>query len=172
MDLQFVKSHASTISTCCPVRCSRQLLAPFWITNQPRRVTWTGLARQYSCPIMAVRNYSMKPKSCKNISTSTSDIRHTAEATLAGVLLHGATLKDAYAAESLSNESLEAVSRAPQWLAPSVLAFPVFSYVLFNIYRDKVGFQWICMYLLLSNISNTEEGHVVQFWFFENGLLV
>lgn len=48
-------------------------------------------------------------------------------------------LQNAYAEESAFNESLQAVTGQPQWLAPAVLAFPVFSYVIFTIYRDKVN---------------------------------
>lgn len=48
-------------------------------------------------------------------------------------------LQNAYAEESALNESLQAASRQPQWLVPAVLSFPVISYAIFTVYRDKVN---------------------------------
>lgn len=38
-----------------------------------------------------------------------------------------------------TSESAEVASRAPGWLVPAVLTFPVLSYGLFNLYRDQVN---------------------------------
>ncbi|KAL3692161.1 hypothetical protein R1sor_005812 [Riccia sorocarpa] len=38
-----------------------------------------------------------------------------------------------------SAESIEAATRAPSWLAPAVLAFPVVSYFAFSYYRERVN---------------------------------
>lgn len=46
---------------------------------------------------------------------------------------------DAIAAdESVTTAITAATTEAPSWVAPSVLAFPVASYVLFTLYRNKV----------------------------------
>lgn len=52
----------------------------------------------------------------------------------------GSQVKNALAAEeSVSAAITEAASKtAPGWVAPSVLAFPVVSYALFTLYRQKV----------------------------------
>lgn len=55
---------------------------------------------------------------------------------LATAGLFGASSLDAIAAdESLTS----AVTEAPNWIAPSVLAFPVVSYLLFTLYRNNVN---------------------------------
>jgi len=47
---------------------------------------------------------------------------------------------DAIAAdESVTSAITAATKEAPGWVAPSVLAFPVVSYVLFTLYRNEVG---------------------------------
>ncbi|KAH9563548.1 hypothetical protein CY35_05G131100 [Sphagnum magellanicum] len=66
----------------------------------------------------------------------------TTGAAVAGLL--GGRVMDAVAADGpislkLMPESIEAATRVPGWLGPSVLAFPVVSYFLFNIYREKVN---------------------------------
>lgn len=44
------------------------------------------------------------------------------------------------AEEGIQNpEAAEAASRAPAWLTPALLAFPVVSYAIFNVYRDQVN---------------------------------
>lgn len=61
-------------------------------------------------------------------------------AALAAILFQCAPFFKAAAQESLENpESAEAAARAPSWLVPAVLAFPVVSYVIFNIYRAQVN---------------------------------
>lgn len=54
--------------------------------------------------------------------------------------LFGTQTPDAIAAEeSVTSAITTAAREAPGWVAPSVLAFPVVSYVLFTLYRNKVG---------------------------------
>jgi hypothetical protein len=48
-------------------------------------------------------------------------------------------------------EAAEAASRAPTWLAPSLLAFPLVSYALFNVYRTQVlCYSYLYFYFELS----------------------
>lgn len=76
----------------------------------------------------------------KSMCIRTNKHLHTAGATLACILLEGnLLLQNAYAEESALNESLQAASRQPQWLVPAVLSFPVISYAIFTVYRDKVN---------------------------------
>lgn len=76
----------------------------------------------------------------KSMGICTNNHLHIAGTTLACILLEGnLLLQTAYAEDSALNESLQAASRQPQWLAPAVLSFPVISYVIFTIYRDKVN---------------------------------
>lgn len=54
----------------------------------------------------------------------------------------GSHSMDAIAAdeESVTAAVKEAATNtAPEWVAPSVLAFPVVSYILFTLYRNKVN---------------------------------
>ncbi|BBM99114.1 hypothetical protein MPTK1_1g18830 [Marchantia polymorpha subsp. ruderalis] len=59
--------------------------------------------------------------------------------------LQGAVTLRAMASEAensalLHSDTLEtAASRAPEWLAPAIFAFPVVSYFLFGVYRDQVN---------------------------------
>lgn len=58
-----------------------------------------------------------------------------------GVLagLFGAQTMSAIAADESVTAAVTAASKeAPGWVAPSVLAFPVVSYFLFTLYRNKV----------------------------------
>ena len=54
--------------------------------------------------------------------------------------LFGSQTLDAVAADESVTSAVTAITReAPAWVAPSVLAFPVASYILFTVYRNKVG---------------------------------
>jgi hypothetical protein len=66
----------------------------------------------------------------------------TAVAALLGGRVMDAVAADGPISLKLMPESIEAATRVPGWLGPSVLAFPVVSYFLFNIYREKVS---ICL---------------------------
>eukprot|EP00250_Pteridium_aquilinum_P006348 c16290_g1_i1 orf=120-839(+) len=48
---------------------------------------------------------------------------------------------NAFAAEESAQtaEAAEAASRAPAWLTPALLAFPVVTYVMFSVYRSQVN---------------------------------
>ncbi|KAJ7517195.1 hypothetical protein O6H91_21G014000 [Diphasiastrum complanatum] len=61
-------------------------------------------------------------------------------------LIQGAAVMDAFAAEAGNptqldpvSQSLEAAITTPAWLIPAILACPVISYLLFNVYRDQVN---------------------------------
>lgn len=63
---------------------------------------------------------------------------------------YGSQAMDSIAAEESVSSAASEV--APGWVAPSVLAFPVVSYFLFTLYRNKVGTN---SSLLSYNESNT-----------------
>ncbi|BBN15127.1 hypothetical protein MPTK1_6g17270 [Marchantia polymorpha subsp. ruderalis] len=87
----------------------------------------------------------------QKVSSASSDDKSTLRdkswlglgaALAASIGLQGASAMDAMGLESVLSiqpnpESAEAASRAPSWLVPTVLAFPVVSYFAFNLYRDK-----------------------------------
>eukprot|EP00249_Psilotum_nudum_P005165 c18629_g1_i1 orf=202-936(+) len=59
---------------------------------------------------------------------------------LAAILLQNSIFFRAFAAENeLSQSTGAGLASAPGWLAPTVLAFPLASYIIFNIYRDKMN---------------------------------
>ncbi|KAG6553456.1 hypothetical protein Mapa_004368 [Marchantia paleacea] len=67
-----------------------------------------------------------------------------AAAFVTSLSLQGAVMLHAMASEAknsaVNSDTLErAASRAPEWLAPAIFAFPVVSYFLFGIYRDQVN---------------------------------
>lgn len=73
----------------------------------------------------------------------------------------GSQVKNALAAEeSVSAAITEAASKtAPGWVAPSVLAFPVVSYALFTLYRQKVNpyaklIDWVFGLVAMGIIGN------------------
>lgn len=75
-----------------------------------------------------------------------------------GLAVEGMWLSDALADE-IGPDALEAVSRAPSWLVPAVLIFPPLSYLLFNVYRDKVNpyakvTDWMFGVVALTIVSN------------------
>ncbi|GLJ35372.1 hypothetical protein SUGI_0711400 [Cryptomeria japonica] len=81
---------------------------------------------------------SIKPKFSLSSKTSTN-LQLVSIAGITSISSIVLFLEDAYAADSMSSEIVQSASKAPQWLAPAVLAFPVVSYLLFNIYRDKIN---------------------------------
>lgn len=71
--------------------------------------------------------------------SSASDLNWwTLGVALAGIV--GGRAKDAIAADVPIPEAIaeEVAKAAPTWVAPLVLAFPVASYFLFTVYREKV----------------------------------
>lgn len=114
------------------------LNCPKWHARQSMQIPSPGLLGHYSLTRRVVGTHSMDPR--KSIVICTNNHLHTAGATLACILLEGnLLLQNAYAEDSALNEPLQAVSRQPQWLVPAVLSFPVISYAIFTIYRDKVN---------------------------------
>lgn len=92
-------------------------------------------------------NKSQAPKSqSKDVNESTSNDNGDtwfaaglalATATLVQFSFHFSALA---AEEAIQNpEAAEAASRAPAWLTPTLLAFPVVSYAIFSVYRDQVN---------------------------------
>ncbi|XP_057821283.2 uncharacterized protein LOC131033974 [Cryptomeria japonica] len=94
-----------------------------------RKTFSRALSMQHSLSKRVFRTYSVNPK--QSITVSIAGIT-----SISSIVLF---LEDAYAADSMSSEIVQSASKAPQWLAPAVLAFPVVSYLLFNIYRDKIN---------------------------------
>ncbi|CAM6099764.1 unnamed protein product [Calypogeia fissa] len=75
-----------------------------------------------------------------------------------GLAVEGIWLMDAIADEA-TPEAVEAASRAPSWLVPAVLIFPPLSYLVFNVYRDKVNpyakvTDWMFGIVALTIVSN------------------
>lgn len=75
-------------------------------------------------------------------------------ASFTGLLMDRASASETGVTIYPDPESLAAAERAPSWLGPAVLAFPVVTYVLFNYYRENVR---ISFYLLPKEMAEVKE---------------
>lgn len=87
--------------------------------------------------------------------SSASDLNWwTLGVALAGIL--GGQAEDAFAVDIPIPEAIveEVAKAAPTWVAPLVLAFPVASYFLFTVYREKVINFILCTLETFSQLFN------------------
>ncbi|MCO5552947.1 hypothetical protein L7F22_006467 [Adiantum nelumboides] len=99
---------------------------------------------------LSLRNLSRQPPSSpstlkdvgESMSRDNGDTWFAAGLALATAALLQVNLHfNAFAVEETAQttEAAEAASRAPTWLTPALLAFPVVSYALFYVYRSQVN---------------------------------